>query len=92
MQIVTSRQQRLNRTLNRMHWLIIVLTALALAIVIIPTPPALAIPGSQNTTSKLNRHGGEESDWLLLQVERDIAANKFPRERVPPERIFERPS
>lgn len=54
--------------------LIVLLTAAGVSAL---TTPALAIPGSQNTTSPVNRRGGEDSDESLREVERDIAANKL---------------
>jgi tetratricopeptide (TPR) repeat protein len=77
---VMSRQQRrqikpVRRNVISVSRLIVFLAALA---TINPsTPPALAIPVSQETMSDINRRRGEDFDGPLKEIERDIAANKF---------------
>ena len=70
-----SCQQPLGRNAGNVSRLIVFLTAIA--ILSVAAPPVLTIPASQDTTNKTSRRGGEDSDAAVVEVERDIAANKF---------------
>jgi tetratricopeptide (TPR) repeat protein len=77
---VIRRQQRyeikpVRRNVSRVIRLIIFLTALATANVL--TPPLRAIPVSQDRTSDIHGLKSEDSDGPLMEIEREIAANKF---------------
>lgn len=74
---MTSRQRRLRRNVPSARRLIFFLAALVLAATSASTAPVVAMSGTQDTTSDLNRPGGEDANGLLKEVERDIAANKF---------------
>ena len=70
-----SCQQPLGRNAGSVSRLIVFLTAIA--ILSVAASPVLTIPASQDTPNKTSQRGGEDSDAAVLEVERDIAANKF---------------
>jgi tetratricopeptide (TPR) repeat protein len=72
---VTSCQQFPGRNAGHVSPFVVFLTALAS--IIVPATPVLAIPGPQNVASNMKSREGGNSEETLLEVERDIAANKF---------------